>query len=732
MSGGLALTATFVADTIPNSIAFTAPAASVILSNGAVQISGTITNVPSPPLTLTCQVFFQSNLSAATPALTTTGTSNWTFSQSGLVAGNYIAAVMAVDVDGNGAVISEDFTATVDTNKPAILVTSPAPNALFAENNPIVVNGTASDSVVPLSYTISYLVPQTTDGITPNGGAFLTANGVGTSNWSATFTSVPPGVYQLYANAVDAAGNVGVETNILLTNTAILINGSGSVSLLLGANLVTTNPIGYPLQANVTYTVKATPATGQKFLCWSENGATATNATQTFVMEQGIVLTANFVPVNAGSGISFSSPAANARLSTNSFTIKGRTPADFGSARIGCWISSLSTGYAVGPLMAATTSRTWSVAVTNLPPDNYVLLAEATNTAGATATISERIFLLPFLLVAGTYDGLFITTNAPVSPTNSGSLIFTVAPSGVFTGKILFPAYAPVPIYPLAFENNNFTVGTAPLALTGFHGENWSGVVEMDLTGSNDYAIGTIASAAWSAQLICYRTVDKLSAATIPAAAKYSFGLQSDGQTNGIGTNGFISLVAGKNGVLNVSGGLPDNTSFSGSTRVSEEGYWPLCAIPAGDAGKGMILGWGNFTNASNSVFYWFKQPRIGSYYTGGVGLTGNDTFSLIGTNYTPPVPGSQYSIVFDGGAITTPVTNFLAVNTARQFVASGGPSDQLKISLSANGVLTGAFLYLNSDEMMRFKGVFVSPVLGGSGYISEGNLGVGGFQVQP
>ena len=48
--------------------------------------------------------------------------------------------------------------------------------------------------------------------------------------------------------------------------------------------------------------------------------------------------------------------------------------------------------------------------------------------------------------MVGTYSGLFICTNGPVTPTNSGFFTFTVSPGGGFTGRLLFPAYRPLPI----------------------------------------------------------------------------------------------------------------------------------------------------------------------------------------------------------------------------------------------------------------------------------------------
>src|SRR5208282_5163077 len=113
-------------------------------------------------------------------------------------------------------------------------------------------------------------------------------------------------------------------------------------------------------------------------------------------------------------------PAANAILKTNSFLLKGRVAAGFQSGSVTCQISSLTTGTNVVTVPATMNGARWSASVSNLPPDNYLVLATATNGNGQSANVSERFFVLAFDELAGTYTGLFLDTNNPVAPTNSG------------------------------------------------------------------------------------------------------------------------------------------------------------------------------------------------------------------------------------------------------------------------------------------------------------------------
>lgn len=77
------------------------------------------------------------------------------------------------------------------------------------------------------------------------------------------------------------------------------------------------------------------------------------------------------------------------------------------------------------------------------------------------------------------------------------------------------------------------------------------------------------------------------------------------------------------------------------------------------------------------------------------------------------------------------PLTNTLMVNEAGQFAVSDSPPDKLKISLSANGVITGSVLNTNDNKTLRFKGAFISPSQGGSGFIPDAGGQTGCFELE-
>ena len=253
----------------------------------------------------------------------------------------------------------------------------------------------------------------------------------------------------------------------------------------------------------------------------------------------------------------------------------------------------------------------------------------------------------------------------------------------------------------------------------------------LDLTNGTDTATGRIYSASntWSSQLICYRAVTKLSPETTPATGKYVLDLPLGSQTNNPETNGYASLSVGGTGVLNVGGALPDGASFSQSARVSKGGVWPLYAVPTVYRGSGMLMGWETNQASGNysGQLYWYKASHIGTYYTNGVDTVLNST----GTNYVRPAPGN-YSIVFEGGTISLPVTNTLTVNAGGQFVVPRpAPADKLTISLSPSGVITGHFVTPDNNKPLQFMGAFFGQAQGGSGFILDGNGQTGTFLLE-
>jgi hypothetical protein len=205
-----------------------------------------------------------------------------------------------------------------DNTRPQLTVTSPAGNVRIT-NGLITVSGTASDNV-GLSRVL-YRVGNNT---------FQPANG--TASWSFT-PSLSAGLNVLQVKSVDTSGNESAVasrnvTNIVSAPLTVAVTGSGTV---------TPNYNGQWLEVGRSYTMTAAAASGFTFDNWS-GGLSSTSPQLSFVMQQGLTLTANFVD-GSGPVIAMSSPASGTRVTNATVTVRG-TASDNGTIdRILCKVN---------------------------------------------------------------------------------------------------------------------------------------------------------------------------------------------------------------------------------------------------------------------------------------------------------------------------------------------------------------------------------------------------------
>src|SRR5690348_10888026 len=85
-----------------------------------------------------------------------------------------------------------------------------------------------------------------------------------------------------------------------------------------------------------------------------------------------------------------------------------------------------------------------------------------------------------------------------------------------------------------------------------------------------------------------------------PQAGRYTVVLpvDLDGQTGPAG-DAWGALTVDENGYVLLQGGLPDNSRYTVTSILSADGTWPL--FVSFDCGRGMLVGWLQFTNSSES-----------------------------------------------------------------------------------------------------------------------------------
>ena len=189
---------------------------------------------------------------------------------------------------------------TIDTAKPAVVISTPASGAGVAESPVVNVTGSASDNKGVLKVQVAL-----------NGGSYADATmTIAATGATATFIApVSPvaGLNTITAKSIDTRNN----ESLIVTRTfyyhvlrplTVVIDGTGTVPLPIAAAAY---------KVNFPYTITAKPGTGQVFDGWTVNNTTGTNITAammelpalTFTHREGLTLTAHFKPNPFTTGI---------------------------------------------------------------------------------------------------------------------------------------------------------------------------------------------------------------------------------------------------------------------------------------------------------------------------------------------------------------------------------------------------------------------------------------------
>jgi GH18 family chitinase len=226
-----------------NNANFTSPASVTITANAA-DADGTVSKVD----------FYN-----GTTLLGTDATSPYSFSWTGVAAGNYTITAKATDNSG-AATTSAGIAIVVKTatsTAPTVSITAPANNANFTSPASVTINATAADADGTVSKVDFY-----------NGTTLLGTDA--TSPYSFTWTNVAAGNYTITAKATDNSGNGVMSTGIAIvvkTPTPLPVPPTVSVTSPL-------NNSSFTAPATLTLTANAADADGSISKVDFYNGAT--------------------------------------------------------------------------------------------------------------------------------------------------------------------------------------------------------------------------------------------------------------------------------------------------------------------------------------------------------------------------------------------------------------------------------------------------------------------------
>jgi len=281
--------------------------------------------------------------------------------------------------DNNGAVTtSAAVSVTVDT-APAVNLTAPAANAVFAAPATISLSATATDAVGTISKVDFY------QGTTLIGTATI-------SPYSFNWTNVAPGTYSLTAMATNDAGGTTTSAPV-----AIKVDAAPVVNLTAPANnAVFAAPAAIALSAAATDTVGTitkvdfyqgttmigTSTAAPYSFSWTGVAAGSYSLTAVATNDAGMTTTSSAVAiaVDAPPGVALTGPVNGA-----SFTAPANIPIAASASDTVGTVTKVDF-YQGGTLITTLTAAPYSFTWTGVPTGSYSLTAVATNDAGTSAT----------------------------------------------------------------------------------------------------------------------------------------------------------------------------------------------------------------------------------------------------------------------------------------------------------------------------------------------------------
>jgi peptidoglycan/xylan/chitin deacetylase (PgdA/CDA1 family) len=367
-------------DTTPPAIAVTAPVNNSSVAVTAPRISGTGGTVTGDAATTTVRVY-NGATATGTPRQTLTAPISagvWGVTPASLPQGIYTAQATQTDAAGNVGTSTSTFT--VDTTKPVVRITSPVNNAAFT-----VPSFTASGTTGTLPGDSTAVTLKVYAGSNTSGALVSTLPSTAAAGaWSATVSGLAAGTYTLSASSIDAAGNAGVSSNVVvqlrsaMTVTSISPN---AFSQGLTGRAVAINGTGFTAASTPSFTGTGVTMTSFTFVSATRINAVLTTGAAATVAKSNVVVSragtfdatcANCVTVNLAPKVTGASPATVARGLLKSFAITGSgfTSSSQVTFSGGSGINVLTTSRSANQISITTLSITGSAGVRNITVTN--------------------------------------------------------------------------------------------------------------------------------------------------------------------------------------------------------------------------------------------------------------------------------------------------------------------------------------------------------------------------
>jgi uncharacterized repeat protein (TIGR03803 family) len=343
--------------------------------------------------------------------------------------------------------------------------------------------------------------------------------------------------------------------------------------------------------------------------------------------------------------------------------------------------------------------------VTNSNPLTFVMISNMMETANFVTN--------PFIASAGTYEGLFFTSNA-VAEQSAGLLSsLVIKTTGAYSGQIVLKGLH----YGFTGSFGASEQSSPTIARSAAQG----GSLTMEMTLSNNEVTGNISgtdSGGWQSTLRAERT-------TAPSgSAEFTMLIPPglDAPSNSPPGYGY-ALATNHNGSVTLSGAVADGAAFSQTVSIVGGGDVPFYASLYGNAG--LLLGWLNLSGGlTASNLWWIKTSSSSSaLYTNGFT---NLVTNVLTSAWTKPaasyLPFGVLTITNSGPALEIVVS----ISDGTLLAEPGSTANSLTGSLNAKtGLLKIIFGNgTGSGTTTGYAAILGDSTNGGGYYVTKTNAG--------
>jgi hypothetical protein len=311
----------------------------------------------------------------------------------------------------------------------------------------------------------------------------------------------------------------------------------------------------------------------------------------------------------------------------------------------------------------------------------------------------------PFLLVKGTYNGLFTNANGVTEQTAGMLKGLTITQKGTYTGALLINGASH------AVSGSFDSAGLASNLIKRTFSQGGNLILTMTMNwNSPPQVTGIVSGSDGVANLTAVRATN-----TMPSA-EYTLLIPPDADNsppaNSPGGYGY-ALIADDAGTVKITGALADGTVLSQAANVSQDGYVPIYASLY--AGKGLLLGWINLelTDTGGTGLTWIHPvTRSGLYKNGFINVLSPGQFLL--SSWTNP--GN-----FDSLTNLSILDSNMAISVTGSGKLTGAPGDAVSGSITPK---TGLFNVVTGSGSSKVTGhgALLDATNGGGYFLTKTN----------